>query len=90
MSEFPGKAPAGASSSSASDAAMASAAKVWDPFLCMSNRHPSKECLQRIRLDMKGLAKDPLPGIYCAPDETYNTYVLHDVKSFALCQLLVT
>jgi hypothetical protein len=71
MSEFAGK---GVPSSSSTGAGELGGGKLsWDPDLCMTNRQPSRECLQRIRLDLKALAKDPLPGIYCTPDETYNT-----------------
>jgi hypothetical protein len=34
----------------------------WDPFLSMRNRHPTKECIKRVRKDIKDLLKDPLPG----------------------------
>jgi hypothetical protein len=30
-------------------------------------------CVKRVRSDLKFLLRDPLPGIYCVPDENFNT-----------------
>jgi hypothetical protein len=45
----------------------------WEPILNMDNRAPSSECVKRVRSDLKFLLRDPLPGIYCVPDEHFNT-----------------
>jgi ubiquitin-conjugating enzyme E2 Z len=47
----------------------------WDPFLDMDNRVPTSDCLKRVRSDLKSLIKEPLQGIYCVPDELYNTVI---------------
>ncbi len=49
----------------------------WDPTndSAARNRQPTRECLRRIRKDLRTLQKDPLPGIFVVPDETCATIV---------------
>jgi hypothetical protein len=50
----------------------------WNPYSFLSSRNPSRECLKRIRTDMKSIAEDPLPGIFCVYDDTHAT-VIHAI-----------
>jgi len=47
----------------------------WDPLSTVSSRMPTKDCLKRVRNDIKSLYKDPLPGICIYPDEVIATMV---------------
>ena len=47
----------------------------WDPLGDHRNRLPTRECLRRIRKDLRTLQKDPLPGIFVVPDEVCATIV---------------
>jgi len=40
----------------------------WDPRY-LESVSPTSNCLRRIRCDLAELYRDPLPGIYCIPDE---------------------
>ena len=44
----------------------------WDPGE-LDGITPTRDCLKRIRRDVSSLLKDPLPGIYCVPDDTIVT-----------------
>lgn len=51
----------------------------WEPVLDgRASRAPTKNCLTRIRKDLKELMKHPLQGIYCVQDDTIAT-LLHAV-----------
>lgn len=47
----------------------------WDSLSTASSRMPTKDCLKRVRNDIKSLYKDPLPGICIYPDEVIATMV---------------
>ena len=50
----------------------------WDPThdgALARDRAPTRECLRRIRKDLRTLQKDPLPGIFVVPDEASATVV---------------
>jgi ubiquitin-protein ligase len=47
----------------------------WNPYDHLDGRNPSKECLKRIRTDLKSITDDPLPGIYCVHDDTHATVI---------------
>ena len=40
----------------------------WDPSE-LDGIIPTKECLKRIKADLTDLRRNPLPGIYCIPDD---------------------
>ena len=52
-------------------------ASAWDPQdkSWLASRKPTKECLQRVRNDLKSLTKSPLDGIFAVQDETVATVV---------------
>ena len=47
----------------------------WNPMGNLDSRVPTKECLKRVRSDMKKLSAEPLPGIFCVPDDLHATVV---------------
>ena len=51
----------------------------WDPYKVLpSGTKPPKDCIRRIRKDIKTLFKEPLPGICVCVDESDMT-LLHAV-----------
>lgn len=48
----------------------------WDPLKVMArDRNPTRECLRRIRKDLREAFSDPVPGIFIAPDDDCVTTV---------------
>ncbi|CAM9477772.1 unnamed protein product [Discosporangium mesarthrocarpum] len=45
----------------------------WKPTAERGN--PSRECIKRVRHDVRSLARDPIPGIFACPDEDVVTLV---------------
>eukprot|EP00752_Nemacystus_decipiens_P008465 g7565.t2 len=45
----------------------------WMPSLRRSN--PSRECIRRVRNDIKSVMRDPVPGLFVCPDEDLVTVV---------------
>ncbi|CAM9178435.1 unnamed protein product [Ectocarpus sp. 4 AP-2014] len=45
----------------------------WMPSLCRSK--PSRECIRRVRNDIRSAMRDPIPGLFVYPDEDLVTVV---------------
>ncbi|CAM9428905.1 unnamed protein product [Scytosiphon promiscuus] len=45
----------------------------WMPSLCRSK--PSRECIRRVRNDIRSVMRDPVPGLFVYPDEDLVTVV---------------